>query len=46
MTHVQLYLRHLHYNEPRKQQVNLKNIARKQQQPKRIQREFWKGKHF
>lgn len=46
MTHVQLYLRHLHYNEPRKQQVNLKNIARKQQQPKRIHWEFWKGKHF
>lgn len=40
MTHVQLYLRHLHYNEPSKATGQVKKYCKKQQQPKPIQREF------
>lgn len=46
MTHVQLYLRHLHYNEVSKATGHVKNYSREQQQPKPLQGEFWTGKHF
>lgn len=46
MTHVQLYLRHLHYNELSKATGHVKKYSRKQQQPKPLRGEFWIGKHF
>lgn len=47
MTHVQLYLRHLHYNELSKATGQFKKYWKKKpHQPKSIQREFWTGKHF
>lgn len=40
MTHVQLYSRHLHYNEPSKATGQFKNIEKKKTATD-IQREFW-----
>lgn len=46
MTHVQLYSRHLHYNEPSKATGQFKNIEKKKKKKRKktatdIQREFW-----
>lgn len=50
MTHVQLYSRHLHYNEPSKATGQFKNIEEKKKKERKrkkkktatdIQREFW-----
>lgn len=51
MTHVQLYSRHLHYNEPSKATGQFKNIGKKGKKNKtkpatNIQREFWTGGTF
>lgn len=47
MTHVQLYLRHLHYNELNKATGQVKKYyKKKQQQPKPLQGKFWIRKHF
>ena len=47
MTHVQLYLRHLHYNELSKATGQVKKILQESnsgQSP--LQGKFWTGKHF
>lgn len=46
MTHVQIYLRHLHYNELSKATGQVKKYCKKQQQSKPLGGEFWTGKHF
>lgn len=46
MTHVQIYLRHLHYNELSKATGQVKKYCKKQQQSKLLGGEFWTGKHF
>lgn len=46
MTHVQLYLRHLHYNELSKATGQVKKYCKKQLRLKSLQGEFWTGKLF